>query len=73
MLVKGYTSSLITNSTEQSLSWETTNFSASQEIPPHIMEPEGSLPRSQATATCPYPEPYQSSPCLPIPRLEDPF
>jgi hypothetical protein len=37
------------------------------------MEPEGSLPHSQAPATCPYPEAEQSSPCLPIARLEDPF
>jgi hypothetical protein len=36
------------------------------------MEPEGSLPHLQETATCPYPEPAQSSPC-PIPLLEDPF
>jgi hypothetical protein len=36
------------------------------------MEPEGSLPHSQAPATCPYPEPDQSSPCLPIP-LFNPF
>ena len=27
------------------------------------MEPEGSLPHSQQPATCPYPEPDQSSPC----------
>jgi len=27
------------------------------------MEPEGSLPQSQVPATCPYPEPAQSSPC----------
>jgi hypothetical protein len=27
------------------------------------MEPEGSLPHSQQPATCPYPEPYQSSTC----------
>ena len=27
------------------------------------MEPEGSLPHSQETATCPSPEPDQSSPC----------
>ena len=26
------------------------------------MEPEGSLPHSQASATCPYPGPPQSSP-----------
>jgi hypothetical protein len=29
------------------------------------MEPEGSLPHSQEPATCPYPEPYHSSPCPP--------
>jgi hypothetical protein len=37
------------------------------------MEPERSLPHSQASATCPYPEPYQSSSWIPIPLLEDPF
>jgi hypothetical protein len=37
------------------------------------MEPEDSLQHSQEPATCPCPEPYQSSPCLPIPLLEDPF
>jgi len=26
------------------------------------MEPEGSLPHSQASATCPYPQPARSSP-----------
>jgi hypothetical protein len=35
---------------------------------PRFMEPEGSLPDSQEPATCPYPEPTQSSP---FPRLED--
>jgi hypothetical protein len=30
------------------------------------MESEGSLPHSQAPATCLYPEPEKSSPCLPI-------
>jgi len=29
------------------------------------MEPEGSLPRPQEPATCPYPEPAQSSPYPP--------
>jgi hypothetical protein len=37
------------------------------------MEPEGSLSHSQEPATCPYPEPYQSSPLPPIPLLEDPW
>jgi hypothetical protein len=35
------------------------------------MEPEGSLPHSQAPATCPYPEPAQSSPHTHIPLPED--
>jgi hypothetical protein len=30
------------------------------------MEPEGSLPHSQEPATCPYPEPDQSSTLHPI-------
>ena len=29
------------------------------------MKPEGSLPHSQVSNTCPYPEPHQSSPCPP--------
>jgi len=37
------------------------------------MEPEGTLLHSEALATCPYPKPDQSSPCLPIPLLEDYF
>ena len=32
------------------------------------MEPEGSLPYSQASATCPYPGPTQSSPHTHIPK-----
>ena len=36
------------------------------------MQPEGSLPHSQMPATCPYPEPARSSPCLHIPLPEDP-
>ena len=34
------------------------------------MEPEGSLPHSQSPATCPYPEPDQSShyPHIPLPE-----
>jgi hypothetical protein len=36
------------------------------------MEPEGSLPHSQETATCPYPEPVRPSPNLYIPLPEDP-
>jgi len=37
------------------------------------MEPEGSLQHSKASATYPYPEPDQSSQCLPISHLEDTF
>ena len=36
------------------------------------MEPEGSLLSVQVSAICLYPEPDQSSPCPPIPLLEDP-
>ena len=46
----------------QSYSWKANRFSASQEIPPHFMEPEGSLPHSQVLASCSYPEPAQYSP-----------
>jgi hypothetical protein len=35
------------------------------------MEPEGSLPHSQVPATCPYPEPAESSPYSHIPLPED--
>ena len=46
----------------QSPSWEANWFAASQEIPRIFIEPEGSLPHSQASATCPCPGPAQSSP-----------
>jgi len=48
---------------KQSQSWEPNLFSATQEIPPHFMEPEGSLPHSQVSANCPYPEPWCMGPC----------
>ena len=38
----------------QSPSWEANRFAASQEIPCIFTEPEGSLPHSQASATCLY-------------------
>ena len=53
---------LLTHSTERSPSWEANRFSASQEIPHILWNPEGSLPHSQVPATCPYPEPARSSP-----------
>ena len=51
----------------QSPSWEANWFAASQEIPPISRNPEGSLPHSQASATCLYPGPAQSSPYTPHP------
>jgi hypothetical protein len=35
------------------------------------MKPEGSLPRLQVSAICPYPKPDQSSPCPQIPLPEE--
>ena len=49
-----------------------TGFAANQEIPQHFMEPESSLPYSQAPATCPYPQPTPSSPHNPFPLPQDP-
>jgi hypothetical protein len=43
---------------EQIPSWETISFSACQQIPHIFLEPEGSLPRLQESATCPYSELY---------------
>ena len=54
------------------LSWAATWFAASQEIPLCFTEPEGSLPHSQASATCLYPGPAQSSPYTHIPPPGDP-
>ena len=43
---------LLTYSMVQSPSWEANWFAASQEIPRIFMEPEGSLPHSQASSAC---------------------
>jgi len=56
---------------EHSPSSECNWFLASQGIP-CFMEPKGSLPHSQVPATCPSPEPDQSSPCPHISLPEDP-
>ena len=56
----------------QSPSWEANCFAASQEIPRIFMEPEVSLPHSQASATCPCPGQAQSSPYTHIPPFGDP-
>ena len=60
-----------TYSKVQSPSWEANWFAASQEIP-RILRNEGSLPHSQATATCLYPGPAQFSPYTHIPPPGDP-
>ena len=56
---------------KQSPSSEADRFSASQEIPPHFMEPEGSLPQSQVPAICIYPEPARFIPYPHIPLPVD--
>ena len=63
---------MITNSMEQSPSWEADSFSASQKNPPRFMDSNSSLPHSQEPATYPYVEADQSSPC-PIQLLLDQF
>ena len=61
-----------TYSMKHNHSWKADRFSASHEISPHFMEPEGSLPHSQVPAICPYPAPARSSPYPHIPLPEDP-
>jgi len=63
---------VLTYCMEQCRSGQANRFSASQEIPRFLMEPEGSLPQSQMPATCPYPEPAPFSPHPHIPLPEDP-
>ena len=64
---------LLTYSTVQSHFWAANWFAASLEIPPPpFTEPEGSLSHSQASATCLYPGPAQSSPYTHIPPPADP-
>ena len=50
-------------SIQQKSSWEANWYSATQEIPPHFMEPKGSLSHSQEPVTWLYPE------TLPLLRL----
>ena len=58
-------------SIQQSPSREANRFSASQEIPRILWNPQGSLPHSQVPATCPYPEPARSNPYpnIPLPKI----
>jgi len=53
---------VLTPSMQHSPSCEANRVSARKEIPP-ILRNLVSLPHSQVPATCPYPEPDQSSPC----------
>ena len=39
----------------------------------NFVEPEGTLPQSKVSATCPYPEPARSTPYTHILPAEDPF
>jgi hypothetical protein len=64
---------IVIYSMEHSPFCEANQFSASQEIPPYFMEPESSLPYSHVTATSPYSEPAQFSPCTHMPLPEGPF
>ena len=48
---------LLTYFMEQSRSWEADWFCSSSRNSTHFMEPQSSLPYSQAPAICPYPEP----------------
>ena len=63
---------LRTNCMKQSPSSEGNRFSAGQEIPRILWNPEGSLSHSQVPATCPCPEPARSSPYAYIPLPENP-
>jgi hypothetical protein len=58
---------------ELSPSWEAAILSAIQELPKHFMEPKGSLPCSQESATGACDEPDESSPYYSILSIKDPF
>jgi hypothetical protein len=58
---------------EQSQYWEANSHSATQDIPLRFLETEGSLPRSQETATGPNPEPDAYSSNLLTLFPQDPF
>jgi hypothetical protein len=65
--------SWLTNSMEQSPSWEAKNVLSYSRNSLHFMEPEGSSPYRQELTTYAYPEPDQSSLCPPTQPPEDPF
>jgi hypothetical protein len=60
----------ITNTMDQSLSWEANSRSVSREIPRLLRNPKV---HSQGSATGLNPEPDESSPQLPTLFLHDPF
>ena len=62
----------LTYSMQQSPSWEANWFCSKSRNSPHFMEPESSLPYSQAPAICPYPGPTPSSPHNPFLLPEEP-
>jgi len=54
------------NSMEQILSWEDDTFQATPEIPRILCNPKCHHPTHKCPQPGPYPQPDQSSPCIPI-------
>ena len=54
-----------TNYMEESPIREADSSAASQQIPPHFMKPDGSLPHPHKLVACPCPGPNQYSLCPP--------
>lgn len=62
-----------TKSTKQIPSFEAMSPLNGQEIPPHIMEPKGSLPQLQELTNCHYPVPDKTTAHIPIYLFETHF